>query len=376
VSGGPGAAVDAVHQVLPSLHVADASGAHTLHARDALRAAGYASELFVEHADPELRHHAHDIAQLDGFVVRGRTALVYQLAVGSALVEVLLRRREPLIVNYHNLTPASFFWQWAPDWLGAVESGRQQLHLLAPRVLHAIAVSAFNERDLGAAGYRSTSVVPPFVDVGAFAPGAGGARPGTKEGARWLFVGKLLPHKAAHDVVKALAAYRRGFDPSATLTLVGGHPVPAYAAAVRDLAAALDMGDAVELAGSVSQAELAARYAAADVFVCLSDHEGFCFPLLEAMHHGVPVVAFDAGAVADTAGTAAVILADKAPAVVATAVRRVVADAGLRATVVEAGRARIGTFDLEATKAHYVDTIRGVLARYGAGRHATVTGAS
>jgi glycosyltransferase involved in cell wall biosynthesis len=255
-----------------------------------------------------------------------------------------------------------------------VESGRQQLHVLASRVLHAIAVSAFNERDLRAAGYRSTSVVPPFVDVDAFAPGGAdrtrAARPGAEpgaQGANWLFVGKLLPHKAAHDVVKALAAYRRGFDPAATLTHVGGHPVPAYAAAVGDLATALGLGDAVELAGSVSQDELAARYRAADVFVCLSDHEGFCFPLLEAMHHGVPVVAFDAGAVADTAGCAAVVLADKAPAVVATAVHRVVADAELRATVVAAGRARIGAFDLEKTKARYIDTIRSVLARLDAG---------
>ena len=140
------------------------------------------------------------------------------------------------------------------------------------------------------------------------------------------------------------------------------HPVPAYAAAVAELAGALGMGDAVELAGSVTPDDLAARYRAADVFVCLSDHEGFCFPLLEAMHHGVPVVAFDAGAVADTARSAAVVLADKAPAVVATAVHRVVTDRTLRAAVVEAGRARLATFDLEKTKTRYVDTIAGVIA--------------
>jgi glycosyltransferase involved in cell wall biosynthesis len=359
-----GAAVTAVHQVLPSLHVADASGAHTLHARDALRAAGFTSELFVGHVDAPLRHEAHDIAELDDFVVPGRTMLVYQLAVGSTIVDQLVRRPEPLVVNYHNLTPASFFWQWAPDWLGAVESGRQQLHRLAPRVVHAIAVSAFNERDLRAAGYRSTSVVPPFVDVAAFGPVADGERDRSNGGANWLFVGKLLPHKAAHDLVKALAAYRRSFDPAATLTLVGGHPVTAYAEAVSGFARELGLGDAVELVGSVSHDELAARYRAADVFVCLSDHEGFCFPLLEAMHHGTPVVGFDAGAVADTTGPAGLILTEKTPSGVATAVHRVIADAELRATLVAAGHDRLGRFDLEETKVRYVDAISQVAARH------------
>ncbi len=185
------------------------------------------------------------------------------------------------MVNYHNLTPASFFWQWAPDWLGAVETGRQQLHRLVPRVTHAIAVSAFNERDLQAAGYRSTSVVPPFVEVGASGD-ADGETDGDAErdgaGARWLFVGKLLPHKAAHDIVKAFACYRRAYDPGATLTLVGGQPVAAYAEAVRAFAAAAGVGKALSLPGSVSLAELRRQYRQADVFVCLSDHEGFCFP--------------------------------------------------------------------------------------------------
>jgi len=367
VSAATGRSTDiAVHQLLPSLHVADASGAHTLRARDALRRAGFSSELFVEHVDQPLAAEARPVADLDRFVAPGRTVLLYQLAVGSALVDRLMARTEPLVVNYHNLTPASFFWQWAPDWLGAVESGRQQLHRLVPRVSHAIAVSAFNERDLVAAGYRSTSVVPPFVAPRHPPPAPGGVPPVDRPvGARWLFVGKVLPHKAAHDVVRALAAYRRAYDGQATLALVGGHPVPDYAEAVRRYAAAAGVGEAVELAGSVSPEELDARYRRADVFVCLSDHEGFCFPLLEAMHHGVPVVAYDAGAVADTAADAALVLAGKGPALVAAAVRRVVTDAELRARLTAAGRRRLADFGPEPTTERFVASVRAVLSRLG-----------
>ncbi|MGO9342330.1 MAG: hypothetical protein ACLP6E_07395, partial [Acidimicrobiales bacterium] len=163
-----------VHQVLPSLHVADASGAHTLHARDALREAGFSSELFVDLVDAPLAHEVKTFDELDGFVVPDATAIIYQLAVGSRLVDQLIARKEPLIVNYHNLTPASFFWKWAPDWLDAVALGRSQLHGLAGRTTHAIAVSEFNERDLRGAGYMSTAVVPPFVDVASLGPAPAG----------------------------------------------------------------------------------------------------------------------------------------------------------------------------------------------------------
>ena len=361
----------AVHQILPSLHVADASGAHTMHARDALRAAGFVSELFVEQVDPPLAGEAHHIDELDARVVPGRTVLLYQLAVGSAVVDRLVRRPEPLVVNYHNLTPASFFWRWAPDWLGAVQSGREQLHRLAPRVSHAIAVSRFNERDLLAAGYRSTSVVPPFVDVRA-SSGMGASpqdrgRSATNRGTRWLFVGKLLPHKAAHDLVGALAAYRRAYDPGASLVLVGGHPVPAYAAAVAGYAQALGLAGSVQLAGSVSAGELEHLYAASDVFVCLSDHEGFCFPVLEAMAHRLPVVAFDAGAVADTVGSAGVVLDDKGPTRVAAAVHRVVADAALRHRLAAAGLDRLKAFDTGRTAERFVADVRLALDRLWAG---------
>jgi glycosyltransferase involved in cell wall biosynthesis len=356
------AAITTVHQVLPWLHVADAAGAHALHARDALRAAGYASELFVENVDPPLAGEARHVDELDAVVVPGRTALLYQLAVGSAVAERLLQRSEPLLVNYHNLTPASFFWQWEPTWLDAVEWGHEQLHRLAARTRHALSVSEFNRRDLIAAGYRSTSVVPPFVDVAGF-PDAGPAfrRHRPDGGARWLFVGKLLPHKGAHLLVEALAAYRVAYDPSATLTLVGSQPVARYAQAVASLAAALGLGDAVRLAGSVPQEELAAAYRSSDVFVCLSRHEGFCFPLLEAMHHGLPVVALDEGAVPDTLGSAGLVVRRGAPGLVAAAVHRVLADTDLRGRLVARGLRRLSDFDLERTKAAFGTQVRTAL---------------
>jgi len=360
-----GLSITRVHQVLPSLHVADASGAHTLHVRDALRSAGFQSELFVDHVDAALAGVVHNFEELDSFVLPGQTAILYQLAVGSRLVDHLLMRTEPLLVNYHNLTPASFYWKWAPDWLEAVALGRSQLYALAKRTSHAIAVSEFNEGDLRGAGYRSASVVPPFVGAARTAPQprSQATHKDPQAGATWLFVGKLLPHKAAQHLVRALAVYREMYDPQARLVLIGGHPIASFADAVREYSRSLGIADAVEMAGATSDSELADAYERADAFVCLSDHEGFCFPLLEAMAHGIPVVAFAAGAVPDTLGDAGILLHDKSGATVAAAVHRVVTDAELRSRLVEAGAARLRKFDLVVTERAFTEEIRSALGR-------------
>jgi glycosyltransferase involved in cell wall biosynthesis len=348
-----------VHQILPALHVADASGAHTLHARAALREAGFVSELFVDQVDAELEGEVRRYDELDGFVVPGRTALLYQMAVGSRLVDRLVKREEPLLVNYHNLTPASFYWKWAPDWLEAMALGRSQLYELAPQTRHAIAVSEFNEKDLRGAGYRSTSVVPPFVEVQR--PRSNGSR--SRDATSWLFVGKLLPHKAAHDLVRGLAAYRRAYEADARLLLIGGHPIASYAEAVKSYASSLGLEEAVEMKGSASAEELRTAYETADVFVCASEHEGFCFPLLEAMSHGVPIVAYEAGAVGATVGDAGIVVKDKSGPALAAAVHRVLSDDRARERLRSEGRKRLGAFDLGATKRRFAQEICEALER-------------
>ncbi len=356
----------AVHQVLPSLHVADATGSHTLAARDVLRRAGYTSDIFVEHVDPPLSAEARPVAELDAALDQQPAVVLYQLSVGSAVVDRLLRRPEPLVVDYHNLTPASFFWEWAPDWLDAVALGHRQLRQLADRACHAVADSEFNRRDLELAGYRSTAVVAPLVAAaGPARPGgppraaaqAGPVRRARRSGGRWLFVGKLLPHKGGHRLVQALAAYRRAYDPDATLCLVGGAPIESYAAALRRYVADLGLADAVTFAGAVSDQARDQAYDEADVFVCLSAHEGFCFPVVEAMARGLPVVAADAGAVAETAGLGAVVLDRAGPETVAAAVHRVVVDDRLRRVLVRRGLERVAHFSTDRAGAALVAEI-------------------
>jgi len=178
-------------------------------------------------------------------------------------------------------------------------------------------------------------------------------------------VSRLLPHKAQHDVIKAFAAYRLAYDPAARLTLIGSVGSARYVEALGDFIDDLGLGSAVDLTGSVTPGGLGAHYRMADVYVSASEHEGFGVPLLEAMAHDVPVVAYASSAVPETVGEAAALLADKSPTVVAAAVHRVIGDPALRASLVAAGRRRLEELGLPASTERLRLAVARILAEAG-----------
>ena len=144
--------------------------------------------------------------------------------------------------------------------------------------------------------------------------------------------------------------------------MVGGAISDAYQTAVEKFADELGLGHAVEFAGSVSHEELIAYYGAADAFVCLSNHEGFCVPLLEAMYHQLPIVAYTNTAVPETVQGAGLILPNKEPVRVAAAVDRVVRDSVLRATLAEAAAERVTAFALPRVRDGFASAIEAACA--------------
>ncbi len=344
-----------IDQVIPSLASRDAIGGHVLQLRDLLRSRGVDSDIYYGNATPDRLDEGYHVDLLKERPSTGRI-LLYQLSIGSPVADVFRERPERKFVNYHNITPASLIESWLPSVGEEVRRGRAQMDQLAPVTEYAVADSVFNEKELVRAGYGSTATVPLLLDLDGF---AGDPDPVLAErlataraggGADLLFVGKFAPHKAQHDLVKALAAYRRLYDPRARLHIVGGAIGEDYPAAVGRFADALGLEGAVEVAGSVTHAELVAYYAASDVFLCLSDHEGFCVPLVEAMYRRVPIVTFDSTAVPETVGGAGLVLSNKDPVLVAAAIDRVVTDDGLRTALAAAAAERVASFSLESTR--------------------------
>ncbi len=351
-----------IDQIIPAIVEHDAVSNHTFEAQRLLRSMGFVSEIYARILGPGVEGRVHPLAELPQ-LSGDRQWLLYQHSIGSPAVDAFARHRGRRLLDYHNVTPASLVERWIPP-LG-VESrlGRVQLAELAPKVAYAFADSGFNAAELTENGFPVVRVVPVLIESGnieatpdpsALARLAAAKRAG---GSDWLFVGQLAPHKAQHDIVKAFACYRRNYDDKARLHLVGREMGNAYRDALRRFIAVAGLSDAVDLAGSVPLGTLAAYYATADVFVCCSDHEGFCAPVVEAMHRKIPVVAYSVTAVTETVGEGGILLPSKDPALVAAAVRQVDERPGLREHLVEAGQRQAARYSLDGARKAFVEAI-------------------
>lgn len=355
----------ALHQVVPSFVARDAIGNHSRQVQSVLREMGLESEIYVDDAGPEYASVCH---QYDHYRPKPGTWLMYQASTGSRLADWFAQRPEPKLVNYHNVTPPELLERWEPRLADETADGRRQIARLASVTRHAIAVSHFNERELVELGYPSTSTVPLLIDMSTFDRQADETtrrwleRLKSGGGADILFHGRIVPNKAQHDLIKALVAYRQLFDPRARLHLSGGASSASYLYALRRFIGAEGLWESVDLAGSVTPEELTAYYRGADVYVSLSEHEGFGAPLLEAMYNGVPIVAYSESAVPETVGDAGLLLTSKEPALVAGAIHRVLTDEGLRQGLINAGRRRLAEFDLGRSRRRFRQAVERVLA--------------
>jgi glycosyltransferase involved in cell wall biosynthesis len=352
---------DAIHQFIPSFAGRDAIGTHVRGVRKLLRDMGIESDLYVRESRQAAKGEVRDYQSYAGAKPGQRTWLLYHLSTGSRVAEYLLERPEPKVVDYHNITPPEFFYPWEVHVGVELAHGRNQIPLLADVTELAINDSSFNEAELQSYGFNKTVVAPTFIDYDSFDQGADhrllDRLVSSKRGAHWLFVGRISPNKCQHDILKAFAAYRRQYDQYAEVTFVGGSSSHAYLTALTSYADALGLGGAVHFPGSVNQSELAAYFQAADVFVCLSEHEGFGVPLIEAMHNKLPIVAYDAAAVPETMGGGGLLLSEKSPVTVAAAVDRIMRDAAVRDGLVAAGRRRLADFSPERIAAAWRDAV-------------------
>jgi glycosyltransferase involved in cell wall biosynthesis len=351
-----------IDQIIPSIVEHDAVSNHTFEAQRLLREMGFASDIYAQILGPGVEGRVRPISDVSEHVAETRW-LLYQCSIGSPVADVFAADPGGKLLDYHNITPADLVDRWIPPLGEESRLGRTQLAELARLVPFAIADSPFNADELTAFGFPSVEVVSVLIESANLAvlPDATEVSRLRREqadgGSDWLFVGQIAPHKSQHDLVAALSCYRKSYADPARLHLVGREMGSAYRDSVARFAAAIGLQDAVKFPGSVTAASLAAYYECADVFVCLSQHEGFCVPIIEAMARGLPVVAYDVAAVPGTIGDAGVLLSRRDPAYVAAAVHELLSDEAVRRHFVEAGKRRVTNFDLDSARAAFKSAI-------------------
>ena len=335
----------AVHQLVPNFDYGDAIGNHVRALRALLRGWGYASDVYAQHIHRELARDAR-------FYTRYRevsdpaNVLLFHFSIGSEVTSFFAGLPDRKVVIYHNITPPEYFVGVNARVADRCRRGRWELGRLARVTDLALGVSEFNRQELEAAGFRRTGVLPILLDWSRYAhPPVDAVARAYREGTNLLYVGRVAPNKRVEDLIKTYYFYRR-LDPGSRLLVVGSAvDTEAYLAACQKLAAELGVLDGVVFTGSVSQAELCTHYRLASVYLSMSEHEGFGVPLLEAMHFGVPIVAFAAAGVPGTLGAAGLPVQEKDYPAVAELIHRVVTEPGLRDAVVAGQRERLRAFD-------------------------------
>lgn len=353
------------HQFVQSFVDHDAISSHVRYLQRVLNSMGIKNDVYAG----EWRGERSKARYFREYYGSSDDIVMYHLAIASPIAEFLGDHAARLVLNYHNITPYEYLAPWEPLVAPELEVARRQLGVLAPRTELGIGVSHYNELELREAGCRKTAVAPIMFDQEEFnvAPDpkvdASLKRGKDNGGVDWLFVGRLTPHKCQHEIIRAFDIYRRLYDSKARLHLVGGISSHRYMTSLRKYAELLELTDVVNITEGVSNEELSAYYRNADVFVCLSEHEGFGVPVLEAMQNDVPVVAYDSSAVGETVGSGGLVLKNKDAATVAAAVHRVLSDDVLVKELTHAGRLRLADFTLEKSESRWREVIEQLVAQ-------------
>jgi glycosyltransferase involved in cell wall biosynthesis len=335
-----------VNQWVPAAHKGDAIGDSARRVRDLLRGMGHQSDVFAMTIDDVLKNDVRRFA--DRAAGRGDVT-IFHYALPSPMTAAFAALDGGRVLQYHNVTPASYFAPYDPALFRLASLGRQELATLVGQVDLALGDSEYNRQELDAVGFSRTGVFPIAVDTSRITNPV--QRPALEEIlddglVNFLFVGRIAPNKKIEDHIRLAEVYKRYIDAYYRFIFVGRYDVvPRYYAMIRGLMADFRLlHDRFIFTGPVPDEELAVYYRHAAVYVSLSEHEGFCVPLIEAMAADVPVLAYTAAAVPDTLGGAGVQFAPKDMEVAAELLGELAFNDDLRAAVIAGQRRRLADF--------------------------------
>jgi glycosyltransferase involved in cell wall biosynthesis len=335
----------AIHQIMPGFLYGDALGNQAARIRDLLRSWGYHSQVFAQFRDSRLDDPGQEYHRYSG---DPDDVVLFHYSIGSPVSAFVRQLPGRVVPYYHNVTPAGFLRGYNEPLADLLDQGRRELALFKEAPL-ALAASEYNRREMLELGFHHVEVLPYFVTFDALRASADGPA-GQEVMARYddgavnlLFVGRLVPNKRQDDLIRAFHAYHRLVNPHSRLLLVGSDAnAPGYRLELEAMAAALDLGDQVHLIGPAGLREgLGGYYRAAQLFLCLSEHEGFCIPLVEAMAFDVPVLAYRSTGVPYAMGGAGVLVSAKRYDLIAELIDLLIHDEALSRRVIAGQQHRL-----------------------------------
>ncbi|MBQ1340252.1 MAG: glycosyltransferase family 4 protein [Ruminococcus sp.] len=351
-------------QILPTLSFGDAIGNDTLALKGAIRDMGYETEVYAENIDKRLPAGSGlDISKLSG--LKKDDIILYHKSTGTDLTFRIDEFKCRRIMIYHNITPPEFFRPYSPAATALTEYGYKGVEYLKDKIDYCLAVSSYNRSDLLRMGYTCPIDIRPilirFEDYKQ-TPDEETIRKYSDGKKNLIFVGRIAPNKKQEDVIRAFYHYKK-LNPESRLILVGSYSgMENYYNRLVKYAAALGLKEDVVFTGHIKFSAILAFYRIADVFVCMSAHEGFCVPLAEAMFFDVPIVALDTSAISDTLGGSGFLVDDNDPVFVSRVIDRVLNDEALRNELISGQRRRLKDFSYEKIRDTFTEQLKNFIA--------------
>jgi len=351
----------AIHQFLPVLARHDAIGETVLEIQKYLLNLGYDSKIFVETIIDPTKTITKSFRE---YIPEKNDLLIYHHSIGSSLAKHLSELSQLKLLFYHNITPSKFFEDYDQTLVNQLDQGRDQLKILSQHFTYAMAASGYNKAELSSYGFKTIFDMQYFLNLERF----NNIVPDKEilnsynDTTNIIFVGRRSPNKKVEDILKVFAYYKI-FNPNSKLFLLGGSwSVEEYVKKLETLKEKLkiDNNDVISIT-TLSDKELKSYFQISDVFLCMSEHEGFCIPLVESMHFDIPIIAYNAGAIPDTLGGAGILLNHKKFGEIANIIDILISNDLLKNQIIEQQNQRLLNFSDEKAKILLKNNIEQVL---------------
>lgn len=354
-----------VIQILPTLSYGDGVSNDTLAIDRILRKNDFRTKIYAENIDKRVSKEAvQHITRLPR--LRERDIILYHLSTGSRLNDMLPGLKARKIIIYHNITPDKYFADYHDFSATLCREGRKSLSKLCSVPEYCLADSPYNREELLANGYScKIDVMPiiiPFEDYEKV-PSAKVMSRYEKDGyTNIIFTGRIAPNKKQEDIIEVFAYYQKFYNPKSRLFLVGSyHNMEKYLRRLQDYAQQLGVNHVI-FTGHIPFDEILAYYHLADIFLCMSEHEGFCIPLVEAMYFQIPIIARSGTGVTGTLGDGGILLEEKRPLETAGLIHYVLEHPQVRETLIKRGSRRLEDFAAERMERLFMNYLNAFMA--------------
>ncbi|MDE6538664.1 MAG: glycosyltransferase [Ruminococcus sp.] len=334
-------------QLLPTVSHGDAVSNDTLAIDKVIRKMGLDTDIYAEISGKNLP--VKNISELNN--ISKNDIILYHMSTGTELNFRINKFPCRKIMIYHNITPPEFFRPYSRELFALTSYGYKGLEYLNKTFNLCIADSEYNKSQLIEYGYKcSVKVCPvliPFQDYKK-TPDISVMKKYSDGWTNIIFVGRIAPNKKHEDIIKTFYCYKK-INPKSRLILVGSWAgMETYYERLKKYVEILNLKDVI-FTGHVNFSEIISYYRVANIFLCMSQHEGFCVPLVEAMFFNVPVVALNAGAVPETIGKSGIIIPKNDPVHTAVIIHEIINNENLRKNIINSQKKRLCDFSYKKT---------------------------